>query len=204
MADRPPKTMKRRASKSKEQFKRSYTKTNAQAAANANRMHKHRLSTKRHDLLCIISIHHDQEGRSFNLEIVRTFDQAASRHGRVLLKASHSSNDSLSRHTELDHAYSRMRNKLFNQMKKPEIKSYGPTDTKLNYSCGSNYDPISPNIQILEMETRSAADCIKPRKPNVILLASRSSWKKLRSKTNVQLRGHCRRKSPRSRQMGYL
>ena len=77
----------------------------------STRLHEHKLATKRHDQLSLISMHQDQHGHAFDWETAEVLGQAKQKKAREFLEAWFSSNRSINRHVNLEPIYEPLRNK---------------------------------------------------------------------------------------------
>ena len=77
----------------------------------STRLHEHKLATKRHDQLSLISIHQDQHGHTFDWDTAEILSQAKQKKAREFLEAWFSSTRSINRHVNLQPIYEPLRSK---------------------------------------------------------------------------------------------
>ena len=78
----------------------------------STRIHEHKLASRRHDPLSLVSVHEDQEGHQFNWDMVSILAQARTKKEREFIEAWYSTEQAINRHIDFDSAYQPLRRKL--------------------------------------------------------------------------------------------
>ncbi|KER20289.1 hypothetical protein T265_15354, partial [Opisthorchis viverrini] len=77
----------------------------------ATRIHAHKLASRRHDPMSLVSIHEDREGHTFNWDNVQILAHASAKREREFAEAWYSTQKSINKHIDIDPVYQPLRAK---------------------------------------------------------------------------------------------
>ncbi|GAA50332.1 hypothetical protein CLF_104383 [Clonorchis sinensis] len=77
----------------------------------ATRIHEHKLASRRHDPMSLVSIHEDREGHKFNWNNVQILAHTRTKREREFAEAWYSTQKSINKHIDIDPVYQPLRAK---------------------------------------------------------------------------------------------
>ena len=119
----------------------------------STRLHEHRLATRRHDQLSLVSIHQDTMGHQMDFDATTVLSHGKNCHVREFIEAWYSTTDAFNKHIDLEACYQPLRIKTLCLPKSRVVAQFkqriNPFSAQSSNVSQPSIDPIIPTVPIV-------------------------------------------------------